>query len=114
MQAPAPRGLFSFMHADLERLIGLQRLDSAASDAQRRLGTEPQREKTLEARLESARQQVAASKDRLTENQNARRAVEKDVAVQQGRLSKFRDQLMAVKTNREYQAMQHAIEIAQN
>ena len=102
------------MHADLERLIALQRLDSAASDAQRRLADEPQREKAFEGRLEAARQHVAAAKERLSENQNARRAIEKDLTVQQGRLSKFRDQLMAVKTNREYQAMQHEIEIAQN
>jgi len=34
--ARAP-GLFLFMNADLEKLIVLQRLDSAANDAQRRL-----------------------------------------------------------------------------
>ena len=33
--------------------------------------------------------------------------------MQQGRLSKFKDQLMAVKTNREYQAMQKELEVAQ-
>ena len=87
------------MNADLERLIALQRLDSAAHDAERRLAEEPEREKALDARLEAARQRVAAAKERLAENQNARRAIEKDVAVHQGRLSKFRDQAMAVKTN---------------
>ena len=102
------------MNPDLERVIALQRLDSAVSDAQRRLAEEPEREKGFEARLTAARQHLAAIKERLTDNHTARRATEKDVAVQQGRLSKFRDQLMAVKTNREYQAMQHEIEIAQN
>ena len=102
------------MNADLERVIALQRLDSAAQDAQRRLAEEPDREKSLDARLEAARAEVAAAKQRLSENQTTRRAAEKDVAFQQGRLSKFRDQLMEVKTNREYQAMQHEIEVAQN
>ena len=102
------------MNADLERVIALQRLDSAAQDAQRRLAEEPDREKSLDARLEAARAEVAAAKQRLSENQTTRRAAEKDVAFQQGRLSKFRDQLMEVKTNREYQAMQHEIETAQN
>jgi predicted nucleic acid-binding Zn-ribbon protein len=101
------------MNPDLERLIALQRLDSAANDALRRLAEEPEREKVFEARLETAGQQGAAAKERLAENQAARRAIEKDVAVQQGRLSKFRDQLMAVKTNIEYQAMQKEIEYAQ-
>src|SRR5262249_1723098 len=100
------------MHADLERVIALQRLDTAAHDAERRVADAPDREKALDARLEAARTAVAAARQRLADNQNARRAVEKDVAVHQARLSKFRDQLMEVKTNREYQAMQHEIEIA--
>jgi hypothetical protein len=101
------------MLPDLERVIALQRLDSAAQDAQRRIAAEDERQKAFDARLEAARRKVAAAKERLGENQNARRAIEKEVAVHQGRLSKYRDQLMAVKTNVEYQAMQKEIEFAQ-
>jgi len=101
------------MNADLERVIALQRLDSAAHDAQRRLADEPERTKTLDARLETARQHVTSAKERLAENHNARRAIEKDVAVHAGRLSKFREQAMAVKTNQEYHAIQHEIGYAQ-
>jgi uncharacterized protein len=101
------------MNADLQRLIDLQRLDSAVHDAQRRLADAPERETALEARLDTARQQVAAAKARLTDSQNARRAIEKEVAVHQGRLSKFREQAMAVKTNQEYHAIQHEISFAQ-
>ena len=43
------------MNTDLEHLIVLQRLDSAAHDAQRRLADAPDREKALEARLAAAR-----------------------------------------------------------
>jgi predicted nucleic acid-binding Zn-ribbon protein len=102
------------VNKDLERLIKLQRLDSAVDAAHRRLAEEPDLEKALDARLEAARQQVADAKGRLSESQAARRTLEKDVAVHQGRLSKFRDQLMAVKTNVEYQAMQKEIEFAQH
>lgn len=101
------------MHPDLQRLIELQRLDSAARLAERRIAGEAERQRAFDAQLEAAREQVTAAKERLAENQNARRTIEKDVAVQQGRLSKFRDQLMAVKTNIEYQAMQKEIEYAQ-
>ena len=101
------------MHADLQNLIRLQKIDSAAADAERRLADESARQQAFDARLEAARSLVAAAKAGLADNQNARRAVEKDVAVHQGRLSKFRDQLMAVKTNQEYQAMQKEIEFAQ-
>ena len=102
------------MNADLERVIALQRIDSAAYDAQRRLAEEPERLKAFDARVESARAAVAAAKERLAENQSVRRSIEKDLAVHQGRLSKFRDQLMSVKTNVEYQAMQKEIEFAQH
>jgi predicted nucleic acid-binding Zn-ribbon protein len=101
------------MHADLERLIALQRLDTTADAARRKLADEPELEKALEARLENAKQRVAAAKEQLVENQNARRAIEKDVAVQQGRLSKFRETAMAVKTNVEFAAVQKEIAYAQ-
>ena len=101
------------MHPDLERLIALQRLDSTADAARRRLADEPEHEKTLAGRLETARQRVATAKERLAENQNVRRALEKDVALHQGRLSKFREQAMAVKTNQEFTAVQHEIAFAQ-
>jgi len=101
------------MHADLERLIALQRLDTTADAARRRLADEPGLEKTLDARLEAAKARVADAKEKLAENQNARRAIEKDVAVQQGRLSKFRETAMAVKTNVEFAAVQKEIAYAQ-
>jgi predicted nucleic acid-binding Zn-ribbon protein len=101
------------MNADLERLITLQRLDSAAHDAERRLAEAPDREKALDARLEALGQHVAAAKEQLAANQTARRALEKDVAVHQGRLSKFRETAMAVKTNVEYHAVQKEIGFAQ-
>jgi hypothetical protein len=101
------------MHHDLEHLIALQRLDSAASEARRRIAEAPDRERAFAERLETARLKVADAKARLAEIQADRRAIEKDVAVQQGRLSKYRDQLMSVKTNVEYQAVQKEIEFAQ-
>lgn len=101
------------MNADLERLIALQRLDTAADAARRALADEPEHDKALEARLEAATQHVATAKARLADNHDAHRALEKDVAVHQGRLSKFREQAMAVKTNQEYQAIQHEITFAQ-
>jgi len=101
------------MHADLERLIALQRLDTSAEAARKKLADEPERERSLDARLDAAKHRVASAKERLASNQNARRAMEKELAVHQGRLSKFREQAMAVKTNQEYHAIQHEIAHAQ-
>ncbi len=102
------------MNPHIERLIALQRLDTARQSAERRLAEEPERHKAFDTRLERARANVAAGKERLANNQTARRAIEKDVAMHQGRLSKFREQAMAVKTNQEYHAVQHEIAFAES
>ena len=101
------------MSPDLDRLIELQQLDSAIEEARRRIAVHPERLAEAEARLADARQRVDAAKARLKENHDARRALEKDAAVFQARVSKFKDQQSAVKTNREYQAIQHETETAQ-
>ena len=101
------------MNADLEKLIVLQRLDSAAYAARATLSDAPDREKALEARLAAARALVDAAKARLADSQAVRREHEKTVALHQGRLSKFRETAMAVKTNQEYHAVQKEIEFAQ-
>src|SRR5262249_7763594 len=101
------------MNADLERVIALQRLDTTADADRKRLADEPDREKALEARLDAATHRVAAAKEQLAENQAARREIDKERALHQGRLSKFREQAMAVKTNQEYHAIQHEIAHAQ-
>jgi uncharacterized protein len=101
------------MSPDLERLIKLQRLDTTIEDARRRIAVHPQRLADADARLTDAEQRVDAARQRLKDNQEARRGLEKNAAVFQGRVSKFKEQLSEVKTNREYQAIQHEIETAQ-
>jgi predicted nucleic acid-binding Zn-ribbon protein len=101
------------MHADIERLIALQHLDTQTHAAEKLLASEPERLKALDARLEHAKQQVTSAKELLAQNQTARRELEKGIALHQGRLSKFREQGMNVKTNQEYHAIQHEIAFAQ-
>jgi predicted nucleic acid-binding Zn-ribbon protein len=101
------------MLADLERLIRLQKLESQMEDARRTIAAHPTRVQDADARLDAAKRALDTARQRLKENHDARRALEKDAAVFQTRLSKFKDQLSEVKTNREYQAMQKEIEVAQ-
>src|SRR5262245_23048227 len=101
------------MSPDLERLIELQRIESAIAEAKSFIASHPQRLADADLRLGHAGSAVDAVKQRIKESQEARREAEKNAAVYQGRLTKFKDQLSAVKTNREYQAMQHEIATAQ-
>jgi predicted nucleic acid-binding Zn-ribbon protein len=101
------------MHPDLERLIRLQSLDLELQQLHRTVETEADRRQAVEAELEQQRVALAAIRDRLAQNQQARRAIEKDLAQVQTRLSRYKDQLMAVKTNKEYHAMQTEIAAAE-
>ena len=101
------------MSPDLDRLIKLQHLDTAIAEARQKIAAHPDRVADADARLGGARQALDAVKKRLGDNQEMRRTLEKEVAMYQGRLSKFRDQQSAVKTNKEYQALGHEIETAQ-
>jgi uncharacterized protein len=102
------------MSPDLDRLIRLQHLETQIAEARAAIAAHPQRLAEADAQLDQAKRAVESAKDTLKANNDARRELEKDVAVYQGRLTKFKDQLSAVKTNREYQAMQHEIATAQS
>jgi len=101
------------MHRDLEHLIRLQRLDLDTDRRRRTLEALPDRQAEAERLVEERTAAVNAARDRAAENQAARRAIEKDLAGQESRLSRFKDQLMQVKTNREYVAMQAEISTAE-
>ena len=101
------------MSPELERLVQLQQLESAMAEARAHIAAHPQRLAEADAKLAEAERVVQEAAQRLKDAQKTRGDSEKDAAVYQGRLTKFKDQLSAVKTNREYQAMQHEIETAQ-
>jgi uncharacterized protein len=101
------------MSPEIERLIKLQQLESAIAEARAHITAHPLRLAEADAKLAEADRVVQEAAQRLKDAQDARRDSEKDAAVYQGRLTKFKDQLASVKTNREYQAMQHEIETAQ-
>jgi hypothetical protein len=100
------------LNADLDHLIRLQRLDTEIDDARRRVAEIPLVQQALEARLAEQAAAADAVTERMATSQSGRREVEKEVASIQTRLSKYKDQLMEVKTNKEYQAMQHEIATA--
>jgi predicted nucleic acid-binding Zn-ribbon protein len=101
------------MLPDLKLLIQLQDLDSAAERLRRRLADIPAEQAALDARLADLTGAVAGVKERIAASLAARRDIEKDLAAVQTRLSKYKGQLMEVKTNKEYHAMQTEIASAE-
>ena len=62
------------MSPDLQRLIDLQRLETTIADAKATIAAHPQRLADADAQLAAATQLLDAAKNRLKENQDARRA----------------------------------------
>jgi predicted nucleic acid-binding Zn-ribbon protein len=101
------------MLEDLSSLVALQALDTAADAARRKIAEVPVAERALEAAVAAAQAAADAAKARVNDNGAARRALEKDVALVDARMAKFEEHKAAVKTNQEYHALNHEIEMAQ-
>jgi predicted nucleic acid-binding Zn-ribbon protein len=93
----------------LTALIALQELDTRAETARRRLADAPVRVAALDATLAGATQALEKAKAALAESQAARRELEKEAAVAQQRVSKYKEQLMQAKDNKQFHALQHEI-----
>jgi uncharacterized protein len=100
------------MLPDLERLIELQEIESKATGASRTIAEAPGRIAALDALLHSATTALDSAKQSLATSKSARGIIDKDLAVAQQRQGKYKEQLMQVKTNDEFRAMQHQIEAA--
>ena len=110
--APRPRGAFfcpELMLPDLEQLIRLQQLENSAAEARTQIDELPGRLEALDGRIAACTEMVSSAKECLEKHRAERQTLENELAPVQTRLSRFKDQLMAVKTNKEYQAMQAEI-----
>jgi hypothetical protein len=98
------------MNPDLERLVRLQRAESDLKRVEAEREAVPKALARMEARVAEERDRLNTSRAALEATQKARRLHEQglqDLLVKQ---SKYKGQLMEVKTNKEYTAMLHEIE----
>ena len=95
------------MLPDLTRLIELQEVESKGAVANKAIADAPGRIAALDALLHDATAALDAAKHALAENKTRRSYVDKDLVTAQQRLDKYKDQIMAVKTNEQLHAMQH-------
>jgi hypothetical protein len=101
------------MNSDLKQLIRLQSIDLSIQELRTRIDRFPGISKALDEKLKSAQAAVERAKEKAKSNQTNRRKLESDIGAIESKISKYRDQMMAVKTNEEYRALQHEIEHAQ-
>jgi predicted nucleic acid-binding Zn-ribbon protein len=100
------------MHPSIKPLFEIQGIDLRIAELRAALEGFPGRLKEASARVETARKQLAASKDALTNTLKERKKFELDVEQWKERARKYRDQSAAVKTNEAYKALLHEIATA--
>jgi predicted nucleic acid-binding Zn-ribbon protein len=100
------------MNAELKQLIRLQAVDLSIQEIRARIEQFPSISKALDAKLSSAKSALQDAQEKVKSNQANRKKLEGEVAAAEARISKYRDQMMSVKTNEEYKAVQKEIEHA--
>jgi uncharacterized protein len=98
------------MNPDLDAMVRLQHAESALRRAEAELAEVPAARAVLLARLKDERTRLEGAKSALEACQKSRRTHEAAVQDLETKRSKYKGQLMEVKTNKEYTAMLHEIE----
>jgi uncharacterized protein len=98
------------MHADLEKLIALQQAEVELRRVEGQLRDVPRARSEMEARLAAERGRLDAARSALADSQKGRKQHEGALQDFEAKRSKYKGQLMEVKTNKEYTAMLHEIE----
>src|SRR5262245_44252294 len=94
----------------LDNLVRLQRAESDLRRAETDLQEVPRLKDELAARLAEERARLDAAREALANSQKGRRQFEGELQELESKRSKYKGQLMDVKTNKEYSAMLHEIE----
>src|SRR5216684_4333370 len=97
------------MHPAIPRLVELQRVDHEIAALRAELESFPKRLRGADAKLSSARAEIAVGKEALTQINAERKKFEFEGQEWKDRARKYRDQSGAVKTNEAYRALQHEI-----
>ena len=98
------------MNPDLEKLVRLHHAEADLKRVEAELAEIPRKKSALAEGLAGERSRLDAAKAALDGSQKARKLHEVQVQDLETKRSKYKGQLMEVKTNKEYTAMLHEIE----
>ena len=101
------------MNPDLEKLIELDKISQETSRLKDEIAILPKKVAEIETKLNDARSQVEAAKTAIKAQDANKRKYESDIQDWQQKISKFREQSLAVKTNEQYKALMTEIQFAE-
>jgi uncharacterized protein len=101
------------VNPDLRNLVALQDLELRIASLQKESSDIPNKTQSIENELQRIKLELQGRVAHMKELSNRKRTLEGQVDLIRAKLSRLKDQLMAVKTNKEYTAMLHEIQIAE-
>jgi predicted nucleic acid-binding Zn-ribbon protein len=101
------------VNPDLRNLIALQDIELKIAGLQKEVADIPSKIQAFENALRRVQSEHQDRVARIKDLSNKRRTLEGQVDLSRARLSRLKDQLMSVKTNKEYTAMLHEIQVAE-
>jgi uncharacterized protein len=101
----------SRVHPDLKTAIELQQVDLRVAELTSQIDALPSQIQNLESQLRDFIHAHEERKQRLGANQKERRELDGEIQSIQTKISRHKDQLYQVKTNEQFKAMKHEIEV---
>jgi uncharacterized protein len=101
------------MLPDVQALIELQEADREILRLKEEIAALPKRVAAIEEKLSGTRAALETAKTAIKADEAARRKYETAIQDLQGKISKYRDQSLEVKTNEQYKALMHEVQFAE-
>jgi predicted nucleic acid-binding Zn-ribbon protein len=101
------------MLPDVQNLIELQKADREILRLREEVAALPKRVAVIEQKLAGTKAELEAAKNAVKADDAAKRKYESAIQDQQLKISKYRDQSLAVKTNDQYKALLHEVQFAE-
>jgi predicted nucleic acid-binding Zn-ribbon protein len=101
------------MHSDVKAAIRLQEVDHQAAELSREVAALPKHIALIEKKLAGSERRVEVDKAALLANGKERKHLEDEIQMQNQKISRLRDQMLAAKNNEQYRAFQTEIEFCQ-
>jgi uncharacterized protein len=101
------------MLPDIENLLKLQDADKEIRRLQDEIAELPKRVAVIEQKLAGTKSQLDKAQVAVKADEAARRKHESTISDLRGKISKYRDQSLDVKTNEQYKALLHEIQFAE-
>src|SRR5579864_3649881 len=101
------------MLPDIENLLRLQVADKEIARLQEEIAELPRRVAAIEQKLAGTKAQLEKAQANSKADEAARRKHETTISDLRGKISKYRDQSLDVKTNEQYKALLHEIQFAE-